>query len=382
MNGATDGPRQAIPFYENLEALRGICAVLVVFYHVEFVSSLTHNTLVRHSWLFVDFFFVLSGFVITLIHGRAATGFSSAKRFLLRRFFRLYPLHLATALLVGALLAVRVSMNPASAATLGIDAEFKWLVLANLAMVHAWGLTDRLMLNVPSWSVSTEWAAYLLTATIFSFFAAPRWRIGALALVGLGAFALLAHAGGAVMDGPLVYRLPRCLYGFALGAIVYYISPALQGWSSRLALAVQLVAIAAIGALMFALDRYPDLALVFPPLAAVLLVGAITDRTSALFRLLTTVPAQLVGRLSYSIYLTHIPILMVANFTAERLVGRTPQGIASLSPTMAILATLLALATILLVSLATHRWIEVPWRDRGRRLTAAPLPAPAPGAGA
>ena len=134
---------------------------------------------------------------------------------------------------------------------------------------------------------------------------------------------------------------------------------------SQPALPVQLIATAGIITLLAFLDRAPMLELAFPPLAALLLLGAVADRSSPLFALLTTASAQLLGRLSYSIYLVHIPILMVANFVAEQLVGITPGGRAAFSPPLAAVALL---GSIILVSLATHRWIEVPWRERGRRI--------------
>ena len=224
--------------------------MLVVLYHVEFVSPLTHNFIVRHGWLFVDFFFVMSGFVIALSHIRAPTGWNAAKRFLTRRFFRLYSLHLAPMLFVAALIAARVAMHPASAATLGIDVHFKWLALANLAMIHAWGLTDRSVLNVPSWSISTEWVAYLVTAATFALTARPRGRIAGLAAIGLIALLILASASGPVMDGALLYRVPRCLFGFALGAIVFALTRRCPVRGLHGALLVQLIAIAGIVALL------------------------------------------------------------------------------------------------------------------------------------
>lgn len=79
----------------------------------------------------------------------------------------------------------------------------------------------------------------------------------------------------------------------------------------------------------------------------------------------------MLGRLSYSIYLVHISMLMIANFVTERLVGITPDGHAAFSLPLAALATVAALGAIILDSLVTHRWIEVPWRERGRRITVA-----------
>ena len=63
--------------YAALDALRGICATMVVLYHIRPTGWLTANPLATHAWLFVDFFFVLSGFVIAASYrGRLSEGFS------------------------------------------------------------------------------------------------------------------------------------------------------------------------------------------------------------------------------------------------------------------------------------------------------------------
>jgi peptidoglycan/LPS O-acetylase OafA/YrhL len=361
----------ANPFYLNLEALRGICAMIVVLYHVEFETPITENFVVRHGWLFVDFFFVLSGFVIALIHMRAATGLASAKRFLIRRFFRIYPLHLVTMIMVGLLLAGRIAIDPGKAESLGVNAGFGWLALYNLLLIHAWGFVDQMVLNAPSWSISTEWAAYLVTAAIFAILPRPRWRLAALAAIGLGCLAVLAVAGGNELDAPMLYRLPRCLYGFAVGAMVYAASRRFAVFGPRGAFALQCAAIIGTGAILANLDRVPDLDLAFPAVTGVLLLGAVSDRSSPMFRLLTARPAQLLGRLSYSLYMVHVPVIIVADYLVESLVGRNGDGHPALSTPLEILATLGVIALIILVSLATHRWIEMPWRERGRRLAAA-----------
>lgn len=367
------------PFYLNLEALRGACAMVVVLYHVEFESPITQNFVVRHGWLFVDFFFVLSGFVIALIHMRAATGLAPAKRFLIRRFFRLYPLHLVTMIMVGLLFAARLVMDPHKAASLGIGPDFGWLVLYNLLLIHAWGFVEQLTLNVPSWSISTEWAAYLVTAGVFAATARPNWRLAALAAVGLGCLMLLVAAGGAVLNGPTVYRLPRCIYGFAVGTLIYTASRRFPLQRARVALALQVAAILATGALLASLDRFPDLGLAFPPVAGLLLLGAVSDRSSPMCRLLTTRPAQLLGRLSYSLYMVHTIVLMAADLVAERLAGVNERGHADLSMPIAVLATVTTVAVIILLSILTYRWVEVPWRERGRRIAAALEQSPPPG---
>lgn len=78
-----------------LDSLRGICALMVTLYHLNTYSIVKELPFFINAYLFVDFFFVLSGFVIaTNYQARLAAGFGIQK-FMLPRFGRLYPLYLA-----------------------------------------------------------------------------------------------------------------------------------------------------------------------------------------------------------------------------------------------------------------------------------------------
>src|SRR5690348_368784 len=78
-----------------LDSWRGICAVLVVLFHFTSVlpSALDGSMFIRNSYLFVDFFFVLSGFVLCHGYRGRIAGTHDAWRFALRRFARVWPLH-------------------------------------------------------------------------------------------------------------------------------------------------------------------------------------------------------------------------------------------------------------------------------------------------
>src|SRR6267143_3981706 len=81
-----------------LDSWRGIAACLVALFHLEAYSHLVYSHLrgvpfLDNSWLFVDFFFVLSGFVIAANYQQRLIDGFGAGRFLLLRLGRLYPLH-------------------------------------------------------------------------------------------------------------------------------------------------------------------------------------------------------------------------------------------------------------------------------------------------
>jgi peptidoglycan/LPS O-acetylase OafA/YrhL len=210
---------------DALTGIRGIAAWGVVLYHIRL--SLTGLlpppviALLAKGYLAVDLFFILSGFVIWYNYAAkiAAGGWAETRLFLWRRFARVWPLH-------AAILAAFAGFALLLMAT-GRDAAgypFAELPL-HLALVQNWGLTSDLSWNHPAWSISTEFAAYLLFPVLVL---ATRWeRIASWALVllaamlALGLHALFAFKGynGLGSDIPGL-GLWRCLIGFALGCVL------------------------------------------------------------------------------------------------------------------------------------------------------------------
>jgi peptidoglycan/LPS O-acetylase OafA/YrhL len=76
-----------------LDSWRGIAALLVVLFHGRYQSHIYAVPLIRHGWLAVDFFFVLSGFVISYAYGRRIATGRDLGVFLIRRTGRIWPLH-------------------------------------------------------------------------------------------------------------------------------------------------------------------------------------------------------------------------------------------------------------------------------------------------
>ncbi|RUT82360.1 acyltransferase, partial [Mesorhizobium sp. M7A.T.Ca.US.000.02.1.1] len=77
-----------------LDSWRGICALLVALFHFPTASTISQSAFIGSSYLFVDFFFVLSGFVIASSYGDRLNQPEQVARFALVRFGRIYPLHL------------------------------------------------------------------------------------------------------------------------------------------------------------------------------------------------------------------------------------------------------------------------------------------------
>jgi peptidoglycan/LPS O-acetylase OafA/YrhL len=146
--------------YHILDFYRFLAATMVMCFHI--IPNFRNNYGAFN--LYVDFFFMLSGFVIFVSYEKRLETKEDYKQFLWSRLARIYPLHLLTMLLT-ILLGVLVTSgilkhaNPDKFAITNL-----W---QNLTLTHAWGFSDRLSLNTPSWSISAEWAMYLLTPAIF-----------------------------------------------------------------------------------------------------------------------------------------------------------------------------------------------------------------------
>ena len=354
-----------------LTGLRGVAAVLVCIHHLVLhvgagASPSPARAFALRGYLMVDLFFVLSGFVMALAYEGWFAGRFSVETyalFLWRRFARLWPLH---AFLVVLLLAVRAISG---------EGLIWWrMVVANLAMVQAWGVSQTL--NVPSWSLSTECAAYALFPVLS--WLALRGRPGRAAVTATAAVAALAAAAhlGASQPlsqpigrrGPLdlydnysVLPLARCLAGFTLGLVARRVMRAewLQRTLARPGWAVLAAALLVPG---FAFGL-PDW-LAYPLL--VLLVAALWAGCRGLSGLLARPVPHAAGVWSYALYLVHMPLIQLWEAA-----GRPAPPMAAGS---ALLAASLAAAALL------NRAVEVPARralrgaERGRAGAAAGQP--------
>lgn len=209
-----------------LTSARGIAAWYVVLYHIrESAGGSLPPWLIdifAKGYLAVDFFFVLSGFVIWLNYGRLLRDhrWSGIPHFLWRRLARVYPLHLL--MLIGAVAFALVCLRTGR----GMPPDFAWDTLPfHLLLLQNWGFLPHLGWNIPAWSISCELGAYLLFPLLVIAIDWQKLPSGALiAILGLlmaGLWAVFAVAGKDLLGNDIPHLgLPRCLFEFAMGTIV------------------------------------------------------------------------------------------------------------------------------------------------------------------
>jgi peptidoglycan/LPS O-acetylase OafA/YrhL len=193
------------------------------------------------------------------------------------------------------------------------DARFPWHELPlHLLLVQNWGFTDRLSWNDPAWSISCEWAAYLLFPLLALSIDWRRLHTASLLLVvaGLGVLLhLVMIAGGAeIMDNHITrLGLFRALFEFSLGTVLCALW---MRWQSR-----PLLPLAASAALFLTLSAIglagwaPETLLVPPLFASLLMMVALTASHAA--NPLGWRPIHYLGEISYATYLLHFLLFIV-----------------------------------------------------------------------
>jgi peptidoglycan/LPS O-acetylase OafA/YrhL len=377
-----------------LDSWRGLAALGVALFHLPFAGLIAGNDLARHGFLFVDFFFVLSGFVILHGHGDSVTGAQTARLFLVRRFARLYPLHVVT---LGALLAIQIVLVGVLASGLAgrtgpdVTAPFSGLFAPeglgwHLVLATPVGVGGPLGWNVMAWSVAAEmWAYGLFAVIVVLSVGRPTLRTAGFALAALaGAVALFAHPAGHI-DLTHDLGFARCVYGFCLGALARMQFETLPPVKPGQTLGGTLLELAVLaGAVGFILVAGRTPVSLLAPFVFVVAVLVFARQQGALSVLLAGALPQALGRWSYSIYLWQFPLAyalsLALGFVAARagLSWRSPdpgQPGATLIDFGAgwinELASLGFLAALVVLAALSYVWIEQPARRWLARLLGA-----------
>ncbi len=355
-----------------LTSVRGIAAVLVAVYHFHQTADTgvtALNRFIAHGYFWVDLFFVLSGYVMALTYaGMFAQGYSwsAHKDFLMKRIARVYPLYFSVTMLISLYsLAVYGGYGEVHRPAVHLDHPIL-AHITNLLMIHAWGFGASI--GGPTWSISTEWAAYLLFPWLvyLALFArrAGAVVLGCIAAATLGFVATQPETGQTVRNGQFdIYHcmdmmaVLRCLGGFSVGLLAYRLAalPALRFLQQdSVCFAVFIALLAGMASGLDDLWLYPLL-----PLLVIALAGV----QGAAARFFSAQPFYQLGVLSYSIYLLHAHFHVVLG----QLELRLPQYMA---PNVAAwLAVILTYGMVLGAAVFCYRYIEKPGREALKHLS-------------
>lgn len=351
----------------QLTGLRAIAAWWVVSFHSGYMLEPLSSRLFRFTrggYLGVDVFFVLSGFVIAYnyMENPLRKGWERWREFYWMRFARLYPVHVFT-LLVSLMFFLATKV-----AVLHTRKDFSgWTggsFVANIFMVHAWFPHVHDSWNNASWSVSSEWFAYLLFPLIVYVGVSrmsPRFGVIAATLA-----ATVPAVIGFTYNNVPFFPLIEVLFEFAAGCMIYVSFNGLKDHAALRSIAggcllVGIVAWVVLNASTLVIwERW--MVSLFP-----LLVMYLAVSTGIVRRVMCSRPLVYWGKVSYSLYMTHNVTLWVLKYLLPEHHNRMDAGRFGIY--------VVAMAS---VAALTYHFVEEParkWlRAFGSKLTAAPEP--------
>jgi peptidoglycan/LPS O-acetylase OafA/YrhL len=381
LDGGRSGKEESLSlkdqFLTNLTPIRGIAAILVVIFHFEIVLVLflprETSRLFSKCYLMVDLFFIMSGFIIYHVYGeffRHEIQKTAFNKYIRARLARVYPLHIFTLILTIVLV---------------VSQHFKWdeffnpnAIPTHLLMLQSFGLHSIYTWNVPAWSISAEFAAYVIFPVFV--FAIYRYKIITPVIIStliIFIYWLLTfkfsksngNTGQYNLDLTYDYGYLRGIAGFLAGGMIY------QLYLKKIFYFLRTDAILIIlSALLFACLHFGVTDLVFIPVFLLLVLSAAYN-TGRVKRFLSNRFLQWLGDISYSVYLMQFPLMLFV-------IGSLPHfGISWNGPYslhlpywQAAISCILFLAVLIGISAASYHYIERPFRKlinskmRGMRL--------------
>ncbi len=312
------------PHYELLDGLRGTAALLVIFYHIgEGFATSPVDQHVNHGYLAVDFFFILSGFVIGYAYDDRWGKSLNIWNFFRRRLIRLHPM-----VIMGAVLGVAAYCIQGCVQWDGTAVPLTMVLLAfllNLFLLpvipgtgtDVRGNAEMFPLNGPNWSLFFEYIGNILYA-LFLRRLSTRWltALTAVAGLGLGAFAVgnlsgYGHlgVGWSMIDWNLLGGFLRLMFSFSIGLLMsrvfrpVKIRGAFWICSAIVAVLLSLPHIGG-GEKMWMNGLYEAICtlFIFPALVWLGASGKTTDKV-------TSKVCRFLGDISYPVYVVHYPLM-------------------------------------------------------------------------
>ena len=360
--------------FETLDALRGVCALLVVLFHIPIYHSLKDIGAFGNLQFCVDLFFALSGFVLCHAYGQRLSNGKDGFRFMVMRFARLWPLHIVMLCLFVPIEFSKLVFSRADT-SLTLDSQAfgqghsLYEFVTNILFLQSFNLHSGLSWNGPAWSAALEFYVSLLFAAVIVLF--PRRQREIFLALCLGAGCALYMVSPQTLFVSADWGILRAIFSFFAGCLVY-------GWrmhsSARLAVPTLLEACCVLLAIGFALTTTRDGSHYMFPLLAAIVIYVFSFDQGDISTILRSSALQRLGLWSYSIYMTHTFVFqvmkMAASYIGQKahldLVGwHNDQKLVLLGPPEHAVLPALILSVVLVVPVAalTYRWIEKPAMD-------------------
>ena len=309
------------PHYDILDGLRGVAAIMVLCFHIFEAFATSHlDQNINHGYLAVDFFFILSGFVVAYAYDSRWTTMKTTD-FIKRRIIRLHPMVVMGAV-IGAVMfyfqdcSVWHDVSEVTVIALFIATFLNMLLIPATPGAEVRGLGEMFPLNGPSWSLFFEYIGNILYALFIRKLPTKALAVVVFAIgCGLAVFAIAGPLGDICVGYSLTETeftggFLRLLFSFSAGLLLYRIfKPAKKVKGAFWICSLSIVALLAIPRIGGAEDLWMNgiydtlCCIVFFPLLVYLgASGKSTDK-------ITTSICKFLGDISYPLYMVHYPFI-------------------------------------------------------------------------
>ncbi|MBK1898112.1 acyltransferase family protein [Chryseobacterium paridis] len=358
------------PHYEILDGLRGVAAIMVVFFHVFEVFSNGDHTkqIINHGYLAVDFFFMLSGYVISYAYDNC-WGQMTLKDFFVRRLIRLQPMIIIGSL-VGTTLFYFQQTEGLGWSGISTTPVWKLLLVMVIGMtvipvgkgLDIRGWNEMHPLNGPAWSLFYEYIANIFYALILRKIS--KVVLGVLVLISAGFTLYYAFTnsngdmiGGWSIDDANQLRIgfTRLAFPFLMGILLARTIQLKLTKNAFFTTSILLITIFAVprlggsdGHWQNALYECFVLMILFPVIILLGAGGKIVNKKTNQF-------CKWLGDISYPIYITHFPL-------AYTYYAWVANGKHTLADSQSWIFGLLTVAISIIMAYVYMRWYDVPVR--------------------
>jgi peptidoglycan/LPS O-acetylase OafA/YrhL len=286
---------------KSLTGIRGIAALYVVIFHLVERNFGGHlDDFLTNGYLSVDFFFILSGFIMSMVHNEFSTnGGGNYSHFMFKRFVRIYPVYFF--LLIVTLLIVKIASG---------NTENPVLFLINALL-----LQSLLGFNYisSSWSISTELFAYLIFPALLLFISKTK-NITPIVILALASLCYIS-VNNTILEFSVNVSsgwksILRCLADYSLGVTSYVLFK--NGIVINRLTSYVLTAIL----VYFLMHRHVDVYII---ILCAIIIPSLIDSKNFVSKVLSIKPVHYLGQISYSLYLVHSILLNQLHFVFDKI---------------------------------------------------------------
>jgi peptidoglycan/LPS O-acetylase OafA/YrhL len=347
-----------------------MAAVLVVLFHIPKWNPILEIGIINNGYLMVELFFVLSGFVIFNAYSQNINSKNDLLRFQFLRLGRLYPVHILF-LAVFFLFELskyfaQLKLNIVSPNTQPFHENSMSALVQHLILIQAIGPTGNAQtFNIPAWSISVEFYTYLIFGLSVLFFRNARPLF--FTMIAMLSLALL------VSENTFGARdLFKCLAGFYIGCLT-------ADFTKKAKIVVpNFFSLAGVALIIIFLQQktteYFDVAIYF--LTSALIISLILSESGTLKKVFNLKLLIFFGEISYFVYMSHTAVIWIVNQVLRVALKKPEIAVAGgritpqLSQVESVAATLVIVASVLIISYIVYNCLEKPMRKKSRLVAA------------